>query len=76
MLSVIRRSHGPAARRPGLADGRRIQEGHCPGVRCVADRDPGGARGHDGRRGVREGIVKLFENGCGAVDVSGLGGER
>jgi 4-hydroxy-3-methylbut-2-enyl diphosphate reductase len=23
-----------------------------------------------------EGIVKLFGNGCGAVDVSGLGGER
>jgi len=23
-----------------------------------------------------EGIVKLFENACGAVDVSGLGGER
>ena len=22
------------------------------------------------------GIVKLFGNGCGAVDVSGLGGER
>ena len=25
---------------------------------------------------VRRGIVKLFGNGCGAVDVSGLGGER
>ena len=24
----------------------------------------------------RQGIVKLFGNGCGAVDVSGLGGER
>jgi len=23
-----------------------------------------------------DGIVKLFENACGAVDVSGLGGER
>jgi hypothetical protein len=23
-----------------------------------------------------DGIVKLFGNGCGAVDVSGLGGER
>jgi hypothetical protein len=27
-------------------------------------------------RNARTGIVKLFGNGCGAVDVSGLGGER
>jgi NAD(P)-dependent dehydrogenase (short-subunit alcohol dehydrogenase family) len=29
-----------------------------------------------GRELALKGIVKLFENACGAVDVSGRGGER
>jgi hypothetical protein len=35
-----------------------------------------GKRLVDGIDSGQMGIVKLFGNGCGAVDVSGLGGER